>query len=184
MAIDFSIAPNAVSKKYPIRPAGLIETVAAPTVSCVNNVVTMSCSTDGATIKYTIGSGTTEYTYSEPITIAETTIYHVKATKSGYADSSVVDYTATYTLICSAPVVECTNNVVNMYCATPDATIQYKVNDEEQIQGYSSTIPISETTVFHAWAIKQGYVTSTVTDYTAVYVPPVVENDNTEENNG
>ena len=70
--------------------------VATPVVSCTANVVTMTCSTSGATIKYSTNGGSSWSTYSSAITISATTNYLAYATKSGMLDSTQVSYTATY----------------------------------------------------------------------------------------
>lgn len=73
-----------------------LEKVKNPSISCTNNVVTITCATSGATIRYSTNGGSTYSTYSSPITISSTTTYTAYATKSGMADSGVVSYTATY----------------------------------------------------------------------------------------
>lgn len=70
--------------------------VAAPVVSCTSNVVTMTCSTSSATIRYSTNGGSSWSTYSSAITISATTNYLAYATKSGMLDSTQVSYTATY----------------------------------------------------------------------------------------
>lgn len=70
--------------------------VATPVVSCTANVVTMTCSTSGATIKYSTNGGSSWSTYSSAITITATKTYVAYATKSGMLDSEQVSYTATY----------------------------------------------------------------------------------------
>ena len=70
--------------------------VAAPVVSCTNNVVTMTCSTSGATIRYSTDGGSSWSNYSSSITISATTTYKAYATKSGMIDSAQTSYTATY----------------------------------------------------------------------------------------
>jgi hypothetical protein len=88
-------------------------TVATPTLSISSDVVlagqtvTVSCSTDNATIYYAFGDN--DYAiYSAPLTINEATTLHVKATRANYADSEVAtaDYTigeaVAYTLVTSA----------------------------------------------------------------------------------
>lgn len=75
--------------------ATFIGTVATPTATCESNVVTMSCATDGATIKYSV-DGENFANYESPITITETTTYTIKAVKEGMIDSASTTYTATY----------------------------------------------------------------------------------------
>ena len=64
-----------------------LEKVKNPSISCSNNIVTMTCATSGATIRYSTNGGSTYSTYSSPITISSTTTYTAYATKSGMADS-------------------------------------------------------------------------------------------------
>lgn len=76
-----------------------MEKVATPVISCSNNVVTMTCSTAGATIKYSTNGGSSYSTYSSAITISATTTYMVFAVKSGMLDSETTTYTATYVVL-------------------------------------------------------------------------------------
>lgn len=87
------------------------ETVATPTFSPVAGTyteaqnVTIACTTDGATIHYTLDGTnptTSSATYSTPIAISETTTMKAMAVKTGMTNSSVA--TATYT-IQAAPTV-------------------------------------------------------------------------------
>ena len=82
------------------------ETVASPTFTPAEGVyyepqtVSISCTTDGATIYYTTdGTDPDESSaqYSVPLTISETTTIKAKAFKSGFTASSIA--TATYTLL-------------------------------------------------------------------------------------
>ncbi len=144
--------------------------VAAPVVSCTNNVVTMTCSTSGATIRYSTDGGSSWSNYSSSITISATTTYKAYATKSGMIDSGITTYTATYMQTVATPVVSCTNNVVTMTCSTSGATIRYSTNGGSTWQTYSSSITISATTTYKAYATKSGMIDSAQTSYTATYV--------------
>ena len=148
--------------------------VAAPVVSCTNNVVTMTCSTSGATIRYSTDGGSSWSNYSSSITISATTTYKAYATKSGMIDSGITTYTATYMQTVATPVVSCTNNVVTMTCSTSGATIRYSTNGGSTWQTYSSSITISATTTYKAYATKSGMIDSAQTSYTATYVKPTL----------
>lgn len=78
--------------------------------------------------------------------------------------------------IVATPVVSCTNNVVTMTCSTSDATIRYSTNGGSTWQTYSSSITISETTTYNAYATKSGMIDSAQTSYTATYVKPTLPN--------
>ena len=148
--------------------------VAAPVVRCTNNVVTMTCSTSGATIRYSTDGGSSWSNYSSSITISATTTYKAYATKSGMIDSGITTYTATYMQTVATPVVSCTNNVVTMTCSTSGATIRYSTNGGSTWQTYSSAITISATTTYKAYATKSGMIDSAQTSYTATYVKPTL----------
>lgn len=71
----------------------------SPVISFVDGTCTITCATDGATIKYST-DGTSYSTYSAPFSVTEGTTVYAKATASGYEDSSVVSkkYTTAVTL--------------------------------------------------------------------------------------
>lgn len=74
------------------KTATVLSRVGAPVISCENNSVTISCSTDGASIYYT-DDGTTPTTestaYSDAVAILETKTFKAIAVKNGMADSVV-----------------------------------------------------------------------------------------------
>lgn len=149
-----------------------MEKVATPVISCSNNVVTMTCSTAGATIKYSTNGGSSYSTYSSAITISATTTYTVFAVKSGMLDSETTTYTATYKGTVAKPTVSCSNNVVTMSCSTSGATIKYSTNGGSSYSTYSSPITISSTTTYTVYATKSGMFDSATTTYKATYVKP------------
>ena len=149
-----------------------MEKVATPVISCSNNVVTMTCSTVGATIRYSANGGSTYSIYSSAITISATTTYTVFAVKSGMLDSETTTYTATYKGTVAKPTVSCSNNVVTMSCSTSGATIKYSTNGGSSYSTYSSPITISSTTTYTVYATKSGMFDSATTTYTATYVKP------------
>ncbi len=73
----------------------------SPVISFADGTCTITCATDGATIKYST-DGTSYSTYSAPFSVEEGTTVYAKATASGYEDSSVVSKTyaseVTYTI--------------------------------------------------------------------------------------
>ena len=100
-------------------------------------IVTISCTTEGATIKYTIDgmtpSPTNGTTYSGPITINTTTTIKAIAIKSGMTDSAVAS--STYTISIPDTVATPTFSLpagtytsaqsVTIACATSGATVKY-----------------------------------------------------------
>lgn len=74
--------------------------VATPTISgnspfLTSTDVTISCGTDGATIRYSTDGGTSWNTYSSSLTLTETTTVKAKATKSGLTGSDEASKTFT-----------------------------------------------------------------------------------------
>ncbi|MCM1072162.1 MAG: chitobiase/beta-hexosaminidase C-terminal domain-containing protein [Alistipes timonensis] len=64
----------------PIEPDK--ETVATPEITCVDNVVTISCATEGAAISYTIDGGEA-MDYAEPFAITKSCTIEATASKEG-----------------------------------------------------------------------------------------------------
>ncbi len=77
----------------------LTQTVATPTFNPPGGTytsdqnVTISCSTSGATIYYSIDSSTPSIPYSDPISISASTILKSRATKTGWTDSQTASTT-------------------------------------------------------------------------------------------
>lgn len=82
-------------KQLATYEAPVSKKVAAPSISCSNNDVTITCSTAGATIYYAIDEG--EYLeYTEPFPIDEDCTVKAYATKDGLIDSEVVTVNLTW----------------------------------------------------------------------------------------
>jgi len=69
--------------------------VAAPTIHCVNNIITFGCDTPNATIYYRLGGSGQYLIYDNPIEILEDTLVEVYASKNG-SDSTVTSQTCIY----------------------------------------------------------------------------------------
>ncbi len=162
-----------------------IPKVKAPTFSpaagavAANTEVTISTTTDGATIYYTTDGSvptTNSTVYSSPITIdAEKTI-KAFAVKAGHPDSDIA--TATYTI--ASPCVTPTFSVaagevskgtkVTISTETDGATIYYTTDGSTPTTSstaYSSAITINSATTLKAIAAKDGMANSEVA--TAAY---------------
>lgn len=174
--MKFIAKDNAVSALYPIHPAGVPDVtiaVAAPVISCTDNVVTITCATEGATIRYST-DGTSYASYTAPIAITETTTFYAKASKADMTDSQITVKECEYVAQVETPVIDCTDNVVTITCATDGATISYST-DGTTYAAYTAPITITETTTFYAKASKAGMRDSEVATKVCEYVAPVVE---------
>ena len=70
-------------------------TVSSCSITCVNNSVTITCPTSGATIMYKKSTDSTWSTYSSPITIHENTTYQAKGVMQG-VESTTTSYYCEY----------------------------------------------------------------------------------------
>ena len=171
------------------------ETVATPTFNPAGGTyyepqsVTISCTTEGATIYYTTdGSEPTEnsqqYSFGVSLNISETTTLKAKAFKDGYNASAIAE--ATYTIE-DSPTVSTptfspaegsfiTVQTVSIECATEGASIHYTIDGTEPTEEspvYSEPITVSSTTTIKAIAFKDGSVASAIAEATYTILEPI-----------
>ncbi len=164
-----------------------ISKVATPAFSPTGGIctsaqsITITCVTDGATIRYTIDGSipnSSSSVYTGPITIAKNTTIKAYATKTGLMDSDMaaaiyeinIPQVATPTF---NPAGGTYNGIqsVTISCATYDVTIRYTTDGSAPNASspvYTGPIKISENTTINAYATKPGMVDSNVA--TAIYV--------------
>ncbi|SHO52488.1 chitobiase/beta-hexosaminidase C-terminal domain-containing protein [Anaerocolumna xylanovorans] len=178
--------------------AGGTSAVATPTFdpapgtySTPTTTVSISCSTTGATIRYTT-DGTTPTSsstaYTGPISISTDTSIKAYASKPGMNDSSVASaaYIITYNpLQVSTPNFQPAGGTysspltVNLSCSTSGATIRYTTDGTTPTDTspvYSVPIPVdSGTKTIKAIGTKSGMVNSAVvtSTYTISPIPPL-----------
>lgn len=155
----------------------------APVISCTDNVVTITCSTPGAEIKYQQGAQEGYTTYTEPIVITESTTFNAYAIKDGrYSDTTY--YLAKYTKAeptdptdpdygktkLPMPVIECVENVVTITCADTNATIRYTLGTSGTWSDYSGPIPITYSMTVAAYAKRTDYISSDTTQEWCSYI--------------
>lgn len=154
---------------------------------------TISCSTDGADIHYSVKKDGVETVadevYSAALTFTEAGSYELTAwaTKDGMTASAKATEPFTITLpVCEAPAfepltgAEAFNSLtVKLSCATEGAQIQYKVNNGEQkVYDANTGIVLEGVGVYTitAWATKEGMTKSAeVTATYTVKAEPVEE---------
>ena len=160
-------------------------TVATPTFTPAEGTYnsaqacTLSCTTSGATIKYTTNgtdpSPTYGNMYSTPIQINSTTTVKAYAYKDGMTDSGIA--TATYTIQVATPTFNPiagtygTTQSVAISTTTPDAIIRYSTDGNDPTESstqYATAISVTQNTTIKAKAWAAGMDPSAVA--TAVYV--------------
>ena len=141
--------------------------------------VSLSTSTDGATIYYT-ANGTDPTTssskYTGPIMVMVEQTIKAIAVKNAYFDSAVTSFTYTITGNVQAPTFSIAAGVygpsqtVSLSSATPFSTIYYTVNGTTPTRSssiYSGPITVASTQVILAFAVKTDWADSNVSS--AVY---------------
>ena len=99
--------------------------------------VTISCSTEGASIQYSTNNGTSWNAYSAPFTLNTTTTITAKATKNGLSDSDVSD-AVTFTKVTPITVAQALTaiNALDDGGTIPNQCVSGKVS---QVDSYNST---------------------------------------------
>lgn len=152
------------------------QTVETPTISISGTTATISCSTSGATIYYTLNGNTpttSSTQYSSPITLSGACTIKAIAVKSGMSNSSVASQSYTPSVV-AAPVISINSNSATITCATSGATIHYTLDGTTPTASsaqYSSPITLSDACTIKAIAMKSGMSNSQVASQ--AYTPPV-----------
>lgn len=137
--------------------------------------VTLSCTTTGATIRYTLDGSTptsTSTAYSSAITVDQTKTIKAKAFKSGLTDSDMAS--ATYTIKCATPTFSVnagtyTESKSVTLSTTYGTKIYYTTNGSDPTTSsteYTGAITVSKTTTIKAIAWKSGCSNSDIASRT------------------
>ncbi len=164
------------SETYTIAPL-----VATPTFSTAPGTfttaqnITLSCTTSGATIRYTTDGTTPDLTspiYSSAIPVSSNTTIKAMAVKSGYTNSEVVTGVYNVLLLVAAPVFTPTPGTYNttqsvtIASSTAGASIYYTTDGTiPSINSplYSTPVSINGNTSLKAFAVKNGMSNSGTT---------------------
>lgn len=180
------VGPYTAVYEEPYVPPVIVP--ADPQFSISNNVVTITCSTSGATIYYSTDNGVTYNEYTGTITISADTTFYAYSELSGET-SNTVSYEAEYEdspqpVVPADPVISCTNNVVTITCSTSGVVIWYSTDGGNTYNIYTEPITISANTTFYAYSTKDGLISNIVGPYEAEYITapaqPVVSTSNNE----
>ena len=150
------------------------ETVATPTFTPnggeieAGTMIAISCSTEGATIYYSINGSEPTTVYSAPFELTEAATVKAVAKKNGWNNSVtaqasftikkevVVETVATPTFTPNGGEIEAGTKVA-IACATEGATIYYSIDGTEPTEEYSAPFALNEAATVKAIAVKDGW---------------------------
>ncbi len=144
----------------------------APDIYTEAQRVELSCSTDGAVIRYTTDRtepAETSTVYSAPIPVSSSMTVKAKAFKKGWLSSTTAtgEYTVIQTVAApdffpgSGTYTEAQSIVLS--CSTDDAVIRYTTDKSEPVETstiYSTPIPVNSSMTVKAKAFKTGWLAS------------------------
>ena len=142
-----------------------------PVITCDGTHVTITCTTQGASIYYRLNGG--NYTqYSSPIAIIADTVVDAYSTLDSQT-SPIVTENCEYSIVIETPVIYCDGEYVSIACDTPSVTIWYQLDNSGTYMEYSDAFIINATTVVESYAELNGYTSQHATE-TCVYNPIIL----------
>lgn len=179
-----------LSNKILLPLGTMLGRVSTPSVSKDGNVVTITCATNSATIKYSTNGGESYNTYSTPITITETTTFKIYATKLNFDDSFettfIAEYETTEPLYFIDSVIEDIDAtwyyetaIAAKYeniTSTPNCTLMLNTRVVFRDEEPTESIPITETEISQYNLPNYylgGYIFNFVKEVTEEYFTPV-----------
>ena len=147
-------------KSVTITYSGGTSKVATPTISgneafLTSTDVSITCSTDGATIQYSLDNGSNWTNYSTPFTLTETKTVKAKATKSGLAASDEASKTFT----------KVTPITVAAALAAIDALADNGTKADQCVSGIISQVDNYSSNAITYWISDDGTTTSQLEVY-------------------
>lgn len=134
-----------------------------PVITCDGEYVTITCSTQGASVYYKFGQNGEFTLYNSPVVINENTTVYAYSILSGVSSTTVSENCSV--LEVADPVIACNGTYVSITCATQDATIHYKLNQNAEYSTYSGPIEISADTMVYAYATLRSKSSTTVSEF-------------------
>lgn len=152
---------------------------ATPTITQEGALISISTTTEGATIYYTIDGSTptsSSTKYTAPFSLAESATVKAIAIRSHYTDSGVASKACTAKV--ATPEISSSDNAFTITCTTPGVTIYYETSTVDlasvatpttSSSVYSTAVAYDATTYVKAIAVKDGYDNSEIATATCNY---------------
>lgn len=150
--------------------------VATPVISVSeSHILSMSCSTEGASIYYTTNGSqpsSTSNVYNTPIEIKGNCTVKALAIKDGHS-SGVSTYTIS-DFVCAKPAINqaVESNIISITSDTQDASIYYTLDNSTPTKNsvlYTGEFSISKSCIVKAIAYKVDYKESAISTQSAIY---------------
>lgn len=136
--------------------------IATPIITCDGEYVSIACATTDATLYYRLNETGTFSEYTDSFLINETTVVEAYA-ESNSERGHTAKETCTYApVVLVAPVIICNGEQITITCATEQATINYRLNQDGAYSEYTTPITISEDTFVETYSTFRGRVSSVV----------------------
>lgn len=144
-----------------------------------NHILSISCTTEGASIYYTTNGSqpsVTSNVYNSPIEIKGNCTIKAVAIKEGQS-SEVSTYTVS-DFVCATPVISQTagSNYISITSDTQNADIYYTLDNTTPTKSstpYTGEFSLSKSCIVKAIAYKADYKESAIAAQSAIYYPPV-----------
>ena len=158
-----------------------------PTFECVDNVLTMSTPTDGASIYYTIDGSAPDSLctlYSNPVRLEYNQKVRAVSSLPGMVDSDPGEFTVDWFKVDSV-AFGFTEGILAISCPTVGAVIYYQIGGSDPTENstvYTAPIVLTDNREVRAYAVKKNFNDSEVGSYTPDYFtcvePQIVFNGN------
>ena len=148
-----------------------------PEIHNANNIVTLTCDTQGAVIYYRLNQLGSYIQYTTPIELEEDTVIQTYA-QVGTERSDIVIATALYDNGIETPIISCNGEIVTIGCNQANAEIYYRLNQTGQFTHYDSAIEIFADTIVEAYVMvnnQQGHTAIENCIYDPILLdPPII----------
>ena len=162
-------------------------TVAKPNIEVSGNMLTLSTTTEGASIFYTTNGDTPtaeSSLFTAPIPVTGNMTIKAIATLEGKMFDSDIETYIVGGFQVETPVItfDYATGTLTITCNTEGSTIYYTINGNTQ--NYSSEIKLTDNSTVRAWATAEGYNDSEVVEFTPISDVTINENEETIEIEG
>ena len=145
-----------------------------PEINNSNNIVTLTCYTQGAVIYYRLNQLGSYIQYTTPIELEEDTVIQTYA-QVGNERSDIIILTALYDNGIETPIISCNGETITIGCNQANAEIYYRLNQSGEFTQYDSAIEIFEDTIVEAY-VKVGNQQGHTAIENCIYDPILLDN--------